>query len=310
MKGYLITCDGGGWELPALLQWEVDLTGSVPCDSFSVCCMYEPSMQALLPKATRFYAEREGRRVFYGVVDEYEVARDRRGRTLTLTGRGMAALLVDNESEAMSYESADLREIFRNHAAPYGFSCGVMDALRGSKYTVESGSSQWKALSRFTEYYGGFTPRFTPTGELLLSREAEGKRLALNGEAALSLRYTDSRYGVLSEVLVKDKALGARLLVENAELKQRGGCCRRVVYMPRKSGYTAMRYTGEYQIMKSKEGQRQLELELPGAFLASPGDVVQLSCGDCGVEGTFRVSEAESRGGEAGELCTLILTER
>ncbi|MGM9619327.1 MAG: hypothetical protein ACI3W8_05800 [Oscillospiraceae bacterium] len=311
MKGYLRTYDGREYELPTLLQWEVDLTGSVPCDSFSVSCAYDPAMLAVLPDVTRFYAVQEGQRVFFGVVDEYIAAKNRQGRTLTLTGRGMAALLVDNESEAMSYESADLREIFRNHAAPYGFSCGTMDALRGTKYVVESGSSQWKALSRFTEYYGGFSPRFTPTGELILSAGAEGKRLKIGEDApVLALSYTENRYGVFSEVLVKDKARGASLLVENEELKRRGGSCRRVIYMPRKSSYAAMRYTGEYQIMKSKEEQLQIELQLPGAFLAVPGDVVRLSLSDCGISGEFRVSEAESRGGETGELCTLLLTER
>ena len=44
MKGYLTTCDGAQFELPALLKWEFSYTGSVPCDSFTLKCAYEPAM--------------------------------------------------------------------------------------------------------------------------------------------------------------------------------------------------------------------------------------------------------------------------
>lgn len=42
MKGYLTTCDGAQFELPTLLKWEFSYTGSVPCDSFTLKCAYEP----------------------------------------------------------------------------------------------------------------------------------------------------------------------------------------------------------------------------------------------------------------------------
>lgn len=311
MRAVIETCGGAGYELPQLLQWEIGLTGGVPCDSFSVSCLYQREMQAILPQASRFCAEHEGKQVFCGVVDEYVIAENQHGRLLTLNGRGMAALLVDNESEAVSYESADLREIFRNHAEPYGFSCREIGALRGTQYRVDSGSSQWKALSRFTEYYGGFSPRFTPLGELILAKGAEGKMLCIDRSTpVLALSYGAKRYGVVSEVLVKDKVRGTELLVENQELKKKGGSCRRVIYMPRKSSFSAMRYTGEYQIMKSKEEQLEIELQLPGAFLAEPGDVVELQRDDLGLAGMYRVKEAESRGGAEGEFCTLLLGER
>ncbi len=311
MTGVVVTHGGAAYTLPALLEWEIGLTGGVPCDSFSVSCLYEPEMMAVLPAVSRFHAEHGGKRVFSGVVDEFTVAENQYGRSLTVTGRGMAALLVDNESEAVSYESADLREIFRNHAAPYGFACREMEALRGTQYRVDSGSSQWKALSRFTEYYGGFSPRVTPLGELILAKQAEGRTLTVDeATPVLALCYGEKRYGVFSEVLVKDKVRGTELLVVNEELKSRGGNCRRVIYMPRKSSYAAMRYTGEYQIRKSKEEQREIELQLPGAFLAEPGDTVELSRKDLGISGNFCVKEAESRGGAGGELCTLLLGER
>ncbi len=311
MRGIVVTHGGAAFILPPLLEWEVGLTGSVPCDSFSVSCLYEPEMMEVLSAVNRFHAEVEGERMFSGVVDEFVIAENQYGRSVTIAGRGMAALLVDNECEAVNYESADLREIFRNHAAPYGFACREMDGLTGTKYRVDSGSSQWKALSRFTEYYGGFAPRVTAKGELILSQAAEGKHLRVDESTpVLALSYGEKRYGVFSEVLVKDKVRGTELLVENEEIKRKGGCCRRVIYMPRKSSYAAMRYTGEYQIRKSKEEQLEIELQLPGVFLAEPGDIVELSRKDLGISGCYRVKEAESRCGMGGALCTLLLGER
>lgn len=311
MRAMIGTYDGRRFELPTPLQWEIDLTGGMPCDSFSLSCRYDGGLSAALTGANRFYAEEDGKTVFCGVVDEFLLSENRQGRLLTVNGRGMAALLVDNESEAVSYESADLRELFRNHAAPYGFSCGEIAALRGTKYRVESGSSQWKALAGFTEYYGGFSPRVTPRGELILRAEAEGKTLRLGSDAPLlAISYGETRYGVFSEVLVKDKVRGTELLVENRELKERGGSCRRVIYMPRKSSFSAMRCTGEYQIRRSKEEQKEIELQLAGAFLAEPGDRIVLEHEGLGISGTYRVKEAESRGGSGGTLCTLRLGER
>lgn len=311
MRAGIETYDGRRFTLPTLLEWEIDLTGGSPCDSFSVRCRFDEAMPAVLPRAYRFYAEEGGETVFRGVVDEYITAEDRQGRLLTLNGRGLAALLMDNESEAMSYESADLREIFRNHAAPYGFTCGELDELRGERYRVDSGSSQWKALSRFTEYYGGFTPRVTPLGGLILRAGTEGKTLRLGSDAPiLAVSYGETRYGVFSEVLVKDKVRGTELLVENRELKERGGSCRRVIYMPRKSTYAAMRCSGEYQIRKSQEEQREIEVQLAGSFLAQPGDVIVFERESLGISGRYRVKEAESRGGSGGTLCTLRLGER
>ncbi|MFQ6976807.1 MAG: hypothetical protein ACLRSD_07335 [Oscillibacter sp.] len=60
MKGYLTTCDGAQFELPTLLKWEFSYTGSVPCDSFTLRCAYEPAMAEVLRRAVRFTAREDG----------------------------------------------------------------------------------------------------------------------------------------------------------------------------------------------------------------------------------------------------------
>ena len=71
-----------------------------------------------------------------------------------------------------------------------------------------------------------------------------------------------------------------------------------------------MRYTAGYQLQKSREGARQVEIVLPGSFQAQPGDVVALRYPPLGLEGQYDVAEAESRGGPAGTLTTMVMEAR
>ena len=95
------------------------------------------------------------------------------------------------------------------------------------------------------------------------------------------------------------------------DVLDRGGQCRRVVYTPGQSTWAAMRYTGEYQIRRSREEELTIELGLAGCFPAFPGDTVRLELEAMGLSGEYRVAEAENTASpETGEVCTLILRER
>ena len=90
-----------------------------------------------------------------------------------------------------------------------------------------------------------------------------------------------------------------------------GGQCRRVVYTPGQSTWAAMRYTGEYQIQRSKEDEKSIVVCLPGSFLAFPGDIVELRMERMGLSGTFRVAESENEFSiQKGATATLTLKER
>ena len=111
MTGYVRTCDGRRLTLPALLQWSVRLTDGDPCDSFSVRFLYEAELSEALRKAVLFEAEELGRMVFTGVVDDYEIRMDKKGLLVEMTGRGLAALLLDNQVRAAEYVRAQLEDM-------------------------------------------------------------------------------------------------------------------------------------------------------------------------------------------------------
>ena len=308
----LYTWDGDAYEMPVTLSWRILRTGGVPCDELEALCLYDGELGEVLPQVSRFAAYDGEEAVLLGVLDEYEMSAGEDGLLLRVTGRGMAALLLDNEAEAVLYQRATLEEILRCHAAPLGISWTGTVPAAAAAYQVRSGSSQWSALSGFTRLAGGFIPYFTALGQLVPAElRGSGRRLALSGEnGVLWCRKREKRYGVLSEILVKDKVSQTSRLVVNSDLAGRGGQRRQVLYMPGRSTQESMRYTGEYQIWQSGQGAKQVEIGLAGAFQAQPGDVVELNYPPLRLYGTYDVVEAESAGDGSGETTTLILEER
>ena len=307
----LETYDGAEYELPILLEWDLDYTGSVPCDSMTAVCLYDAGMADILPKATRFTALQDGAVMLRGVIDAYEISLSRQGLLTVIEGRGMAALLLDNESEALSYERAPLSEILENHVAPYGISVEKRQDISGGCYAVASGSSQWKALQGFTHRFGGFDPYFTKEGVLVTEPlQGTGKTLAIgDGSPVLSLRKREQRYGVISEVLIQDKVQGISHSVTNQKFAETGGQRRHVLYMPRSTAENR-RYTGEYQIAQSALEQMEIELTLPFSFAAMPGDRVNLALSRLKLSGLYEVVRSRSRMDGDGERTELTISVR
>ena len=87
----------------------------------------------------------------------------------------------------------------------------------------------------------------------------------------LRLTKRENHYGVLSEVLVIDKKRNVSYSVKNEDFIRRCGQCRRVLYTPGQSTWAAMRYTGEYQIARSREDEVVVTAVLPGTAEAEIG---------------------------------------
>lgn len=308
MKGYITTCDGAEYELPVLLEWEFSYTGSVPCDSFALKCPYEAAMAETLYRGVRFTAREDGATAFAGVIDEYEARCDEKGMRLEMSGRGMAALLLDSEAEAVSYEKATTEEIIKNHVSRWGVACTAWDKAETADYRVANGSSQWKAVHDFAALYAGLTPHFCRDGTLELKHAHEGKCVTIDAETPVTaLAYRDRRYGVIAEALVVDRKAGEKQTVSNKTFCARGGRSRRVLYVPARSGRQMMRCTGEYQIERSKEGAETLCVTAAGRLEAMPGDHADVRETRLGVSGSFRVIELKRKFGEDGETSEVTM---
>ncbi|OUN23143.1 hypothetical protein B5G34_03900 [Flavonifractor sp. An82] len=308
MEGTLTCWDGRRITLPQVRGWTFQYGQGIPCDSFTLTCLWEPE-DDMLAQAVTFTATEGGQTVFTGVVDECERGWDEKGGFLTVSGRSMAARLLDNEALGMDYQVATWEDILRDHVTPYGVQAAPgaeLSAVPG--FSVALGSSEWQVVYEFCRYYGGITPRFDRLGRLVATPWEAGKRLVLGEDAAvIALTLRDQRYGVLSEILVRDRTDGRVQSVQNEDFCSRGGMSRRVLTMPGKSSYQTMRYSGEYQLAQSAQELRQLELELPGAFLAWPGDLVEVRLSQPVGRGLWRVAEAVSGMDEKGTYTRLVL---
>lgn len=311
MNGYVTDAAGVRWQLPSLLSWRLDYTAGVPCDSFWLRCTWDETNTTKPGDWVSFSAWHEGEQVFSGVVDECEVTLSGQGRLLELSGRGLAARLLDNEALGQDYLSATQADIIRDHVAPYGIQVAPGANLPPvSRFSVSTGSSEWSVVYEFARYYGGVAPRFDRQGRLVLTGWKDSQeRLIGDGAPVTALSCRDRRYGVLSQILVRDRWSGRVETVNNADFLARGGRARRVITMPERSTYQAMRYTGKFQLEKSASELQRLEITVAEAFCAWPGDLVRVQRSDWGVNGLYRAAQVSVGMDEDGYWSRLELAD-
>ena len=302
---------GGELKLPQPIRWEFCYGTGTPCDSFFVRCLWEGGQEKRLSAAHRFLAHWNGERVFTGVVDDYACICGGDGLYLEISGRGMAALLLDNEALPAQYQLATRDDVVADHVAPYGIeTVGGRSLPSVSNFTIASGASEWSVLHEFACYYGGIVPRFDALGRLVLEPHEVGQPLKLDRRTPFTRwEYREERYGVLSQVAVRRRSSGETQWVSDPEFMAEGGCTRRVVTVPKATKAVAMRYSGDYQLRASRSGRVRLTVTAAGGFLARPGQLVDVDLPGFGANGRYRVARTEVTCGEDGLFTTLVLGE-
>lgn len=309
MTGYVRTCDGRRLTLPALLQWSVRLTDGDPCDSFSVRFLYEAELAEALRRAVLFEAEELGRMVFTGVVDDYEIRMEKKGLLVEMTGRGLAALLLDNQVRAAEYVRAQLEDILSTYVRPYGIvniRAAAMPPVE--RFVVETGYTCWQVLAGFCRHSAEIFPRFLPDGTLVLGETEKIQTVRLRQGRCISAALSDSRYGLSSRQILVNTRTGQQIAAENSEFLRRGGSCVKVHGLTGNKVRATWR-TAAQRLEDARRDKHLIEVCVPGSFTARPLDRVELTLPAMGVEGVFTVQTAESVCGDAGVSCTLTLRE-
>lgn len=290
MTAYVVDADGQRWTLPDPTAWRLEYTSGTPCDSFWLRCLWDRENTARPDSWVEFFAEHEGERVFTGLVDECEAAAGPGGRLLEISGRGMAARLLDNEALGQDYQTATQKDIIRDHVRPYGITVAPGAQLPAvAQFSVATGSSEWSVVYEFARYYGGVAPRFDREGRLVLSGWDDSRERVVDDSSPLiALVRRDRRYGVLSQVLTRDRWSGAVETVDNRDFAAQGGMARRIITMPAKSSYKAMRYSGQFQLDQSAAELERMELTVGEAFCVWPGDLVTVRRSGLDWNGRYR----------------------
>ncbi len=295
MKAYIYDKSGERTALPKLITWDMELATREPCDAFEVSFAHDPKLLKKLAAANRFCAEWEGDTVFCGRIDEYEVSISGGGSIVTLCGRSMAALLLDNEAEAAEYTALSTDLLIERHIEPYGIRTrveGSLPTLEG--FEVSQGESEWSVVKRFCSLSGNPEPRFSPDGTLLLGKHGGKKHTLTDKSPVISLKHIDRRYGIISTLLVKNRSTGAKYGVKNQPFIDRGGSCHRIITVPKTTGAEAMRYTATYQIKQSAKGKFTVTFVLPQQFPMLPGDEVRIESSILGLKGSFAVARVRA----------------
>lgn len=290
MNAYMTDSGGGRWALPGLTAWRLEYTAGTPCDSFWLCCPWDGENAARPASWAGFLAEEKGERIFTGVVDECEVSLSPGGLTLEVSGRGMAARLLDNEALGQDYLYATQADILRDHVTPYGIKAAPGGSLPPvAQFSVASGSSEWSVVYDFARYYGGVAPRFDREGRLVLSGWDDSRERVIDDQTGvLAMTRRDLRYGALSQVLLRDRWSGRVETLENREFRALGGQARRVVTMPARENYKAVRYSGQFQLERSASELERVEATLGEVFSVWPGDLVTVQRSGWGWNGRYR----------------------
>ena len=306
---YLMTYDGRQYEVPKMLSYSFSRGAGTPCDSFDVEFAFQENMTGILPRVIRLFAVKDGVRFFSGVLDEYEISLTERGQTVTLSGRGYAAELLDNQVRSAQFSTATLEDILTQYVYPTGIVCGETQSIEPvSEYIVPFGSSRWQALYGFTYYSAKITPRFDGSGRLILKKKCSGQHRLVDDDTPVErLNWKEKRYGVISRVFVINKGTLDEEIVENADFESRGGVAHRVIAVPKKTLCKAMRYSGQYQIERSAEREKVVTLDLPGFFEAEPEDVVTLDLKKYNIYGSLRLGEVTHSLDSYGETTRLEL---
>ncbi len=308
MKGYIIDKSGVQTELPELLSWDVCHGMGEPCDWFELSFIYYSDQLSKLRSACRFKGVHNNAVVFTGLVDEYSISIDEKGSVVTLSGRSDAALLLDNELPAQEYAELSSAAAVSAFVSPYGITSvvsGVPKTLSG--FSVRTGESAWSALRRFCRYAWSTTPFFAKDGTLILN-ERTGSTITVDASKdAAGIALSDERYGIISDITVRNRVSGTSYTSSNSAFVLRGGKCHRELTVPKTAGADTARYTAEYQIAESQRGKRCVKLTLTKQFACFPGDKVSLTAAKLGVSGVFTVlsSHCWADSLSAGTIVTL-----
>ena len=309
MTAYVIDANQVRWTLPRPLAWRLVYTAGVPCDSFWMRCVWDAENATKPEEWVSFAADYEGERVFTGVVDECEVSINSKGRLLEVSGRGMAALLLDNEALGQDYQVATQQDIIRDHVRPYGIDVASGAKLRAvEQFSVSTGSSEWSVVYEFARYYGGVAPRFDREGRLVLSGwDDKTVRTIDDNVPLISLVRRDKRYGVLSKVLMRDRWSGAVETLTNKQFAAAGGQARQIITMPTRSSYKAMRYSGQFQLDKSASELKRMEVTVGQPFCVWPGELVRVNRSGLDWNGQYRAAEVTVGMDEGGRWSRIEL---
>ena len=188
-----------------VIKVTLDSDRGVPADSLCLTCVYDEGLRS---GSDRICAYDGDKLVFVGQLDSIITLKRGKGVVTMLSARSLAAALLDNEAEPLTYvyPSAVLME--SRHLKPFGIKLENRDTVPYyNQMKIDKGMSHWQALQSFCRNRYQCEPRITGDGRAILDGKATEESVTFSdcggGTAYYELRESRLRCRLLSEVRLK-----------------------------------------------------------------------------------------------------------
>lgn len=308
LRFVMTAADGQSVTLGGVLSARLEMGLDVPADSLTVTIPFDRRLRTGFDRLSAYDGDDL---VFTGQPDETDYRRESGKSVLRVTARSLAALLLDNEAEPLTYSNPSARMMMNRHLTPFGIDCE--DDERHPLYDtlqITKGMSHWQVLERYCRRRYGAAPRIFGTRAYLKGFAPDGEVVFGDGGVGyVALRELRRPCKVISEVRVMiDEAQGYGARVVNHDESADG--VTRVRYV-NALNRTRSLDTAEQMIANGNRAARQMKLRCPGAHVILPGTAAVVRDRELGELRGLSVGGLQYVLGENGEYTdvTLVRTD-
>lgn len=191
-------------ELDNILTVVLDSDKSVPADSLTVTLPFDNKIRL---GAEQIRAYDGDKAVFVGRLDNITSVESNRGVILKLNARSLAAALLDNEAEPVTYINPAAPLIGRRHLLPFGIRLEGGDGVPYyNSLKIDKGASHWQVVQSFCRNRYQCEPRITGDGRAILDGSGKygfSRFSNTDGIPYYGLKESRMRHKLISEVRLK-----------------------------------------------------------------------------------------------------------
>lgn len=237
----------------------------VPADDLTITLPYDREISRNADFITAYLDDEE---VFKGQIDEIIGIKGTDGAITKISSRSLAAALLDNEAEPLTYINPAADFIYNRHLKPFGLDEYEADDVPFfGTFKIDKGMTHWQVLRNFCVNRYGTEPRITGNGRVLFKGIEDGETVFFGKDG---IKYTTAkesirRFKLITEVKLKLTEFGAY----GGKIKNENPDCTgisRVRYVNATSDKTSVK-TADNIINKSNSDSYSIRLECCGCCI-------------------------------------------
>ena len=211
------------------------------------------------------------RTVFNGLVDRQTQEVTESGTLLTVRGRSMECVLLDNEALPQTYCMPSMPLLMKHHFNALGFKeyRGSREAFSG-QIDIAKGMSEWAVLSTFCEQFLGCKPKIDKNGIIDVTGEECSEKIYISSDKCLSLKKIFDRSSLISNIYARTYTGGTyEMPLENPLAKRLG--VTRIRYVNSVDSKSGTVLTAKNIIAKSQNQYQRCEIDYAARILCEMG---------------------------------------